>query len=243
VRASASTPRAEQSGSLTSQKPIYALADSLPLFLGRSDGSSLLDEIARNTGVQRPTIAYVGASNRDSLEAYHLLFEPGIETAGFGEHRMILSRPAQDDAKFLERAEIILLAGGDVHTGWRVFEENGLRELIPRRFREGVLLMGVSAGAVQLGCGTLSEGGYSILATFGLLPLYVGVHGEQENWSSLRRIAGLCGERSHAIGIPRSSGIRYENGELEILRGSVFELLTEGGQYRESTIFPETSSL
>ena len=223
---------------MTSPKPIYALADSSLFFLGRPDGSSFLDEIAQRTGVKRPAIAYIGASNRDSLEVYHSLFESAIEGADLGEHRMVLSRPAQEDAKFLERAEIIVLAGGDVHLGWRVFEENGLKELIRRRFVEGVLLIGVSAGAVQLGIGDLAEDGCSVLPTFGLLPFYVGAHGEQEDWSFLRRVASLSGKRSHAIGIPRSGGIRYENGEIEILKGSLFEIVTDEGRSRESIIYP-----
>jgi Peptidase family S51 len=151
---------------------------------------------------------------------------------------MILSRPAPEDAKFLELAETVVLAGGDVQTGWRVFEENGFKELLLRRFREGSVLVGVSAGAVQLGLGDLAEDGGSVVATFGLLPFYVGAHGEQDDWTFLRRIASLGGERSHAIGMPRGGGIRYENGEVEILRGSLFELLTEEGQSRERTIYP-----
>jgi Peptidase family S51 len=223
---------------MTSPKPIYAFADSSLFFLRRPDGSSFLDEIAQRTGVERPAIAYIGASNGDSLEVYHSIFESAIEGTNLRERRMVLSRPAQEDAKFLERAEIVVLAGGDVHLGWRVFEENGLRELILRRFFEGVVLIGVSAGAVQLGLGDLAEDGCSVLPTFGLLPFYVGTHGEQEDWASLRRVASLNGKRNHAIGISRGGGIRYENGEIEILRGSLLEIVTDEERSRESTIYP-----
>lgn len=223
---------------MISPKPIYAFADSSLFFFGRPDGSSVLDEIVQRTEVTRPRIAYLGASNGDSLEVYHSLFEAAIAGTDFGEHRMILSRPAPEDAKFLERAEIVLLAGGDVHIGWRTFEENGFKELLLRRFHEGALLLGVSAGAVQLGFGDVAEDGCSVVATFGLLPFYIAAHSEQEDWYSLRRIASLCGERSHTIGIPKGGGIRYENGEIEILKGSLFELLTEEGQSKESTIYP-----
>jgi cyanophycinase len=111
---------------MISSKPIYAFADSNQFFLGRREASSILDEIAQKSGSPRPRLAYVGSSNSDSLEIYHSIFEPAIANTAFGEHRMILSRPAPQDAKFLEESEIILLAGGDVHMGWRTFEKMDL---------------------------------------------------------------------------------------------------------------------
>jgi cyanophycinase-like exopeptidase len=221
-------------------KPIYALADSTLLFVRRPNGQLFLDEVARSTGVKRPSIAYIGASNGDSLELYHLLFEPAIEPAALGEARMIVRRPCPEDAKFLERADIILLAGGDVHAGWRIFEENGFKELILRRFSEGVVLIGVSAGAVQLGGGYLQPDGASLFATFGFLPFYVGAHEEKEDWASLRKIGGLSGETAEAIGIPSGGGIRYANGEVEILSQPVFHFAIRGGQTSESVIYQES---
>lgn len=64
---------------------------------------------------------------------------------------MILSSFPSDDESFVKESDIILLAGGDIEKGWNVFTKVGLKELIIKRYYEGALLIGVSAGAVQLG--------------------------------------------------------------------------------------------
>src|ERR1700761_2652651 len=91
--------------------PIYLFADSQLLFWKRPDGSLFLKEVAEATGVEHPSAAYVGASNDDNLELYHGIFEPAMQQIKAGECRMILKRPLAEDAKFLEKADIILLAG------------------------------------------------------------------------------------------------------------------------------------
>jgi len=219
-------------------KPIYLLADSTLLFWKRPDSSLLLHEVAGATGAARPSAAYIGASNNDNLEFYHGIFEPAMQQIDAGECRMILRRPAAADAKFLESADIILLAGGSVETGWRTFSENGLKELIPRRFVEGAVLIGVSAGAVQLGRGGLTDQGDTLLPTFSLLPFYVVAHDEQSDWASLRKTLQMAGAPAHGIGIPFTGGAIYHAGELEPIAKPVFELFREEERTRESLAFP-----
>ena len=74
-----------------------------------------------------------------------------MESIGIHDCRMILSSFPSIDESFVNEADIILLAGGDIERGWEVFTQVGLAELIIKRYREGTILMGVSAGAVQLG--------------------------------------------------------------------------------------------
>jgi cyanophycinase-like exopeptidase len=155
-------------------KPIYLLADSRLLFYKRPDGSPFLKDIVGNTGASRPSAADTGASNGDEPSYYRDLFLPAFESVGVGERRMIVSQPSPEDRQFLECAEIILLAGGSAEKGWRVFEENRFRAHIGERYVAGALLLGVSAGAVQLGRGGLTDDGSALVATFGFLPLYVG---------------------------------------------------------------------
>jgi cyanophycinase len=218
-------------------KPIYLLADSRLLFWRRPDGQLLLKEIAEATEVERPRAAYIGASNDDNLEFYHGIFEPAMEQIDCGERRMILKRPAAQDAKFLETANIILLAGGSVEMGWRAFSENGMRELIPRCFMRGAVLIGVSAGAVQLGRGGLADDG-ALLPTFSLLPFYVGAHEEKDEWASLRRVLELAQWPCHGIGLPFGGGAVYFAGEIEPIEKPLFELFRDDQGVRESLAFP-----
>lgn len=223
---------------LRALKPIYLLADSRLLFWKRPDGSLFLREVAEATEVQCPSAAYIGASNDDSLEFYHGIFEPAMQQIRSSECRMILKRPSAEDAKFLENADIVLLAGGSVEKGWRAFAENGLQQLIPRCFMEGAVLIGVSAGAVQIGRGGLAEDGTTLLETFGLLPFYVGAHEEKENWASLRKTLELTEEPCRGVGLPFGGGAVYRANELEPVGKPAIELFRDNGRMVESLAVP-----
>jgi cyanophycinase len=219
-------------------KPIYALADSRLLFQKQPNGASFLDEVVKSLGGKPESAAYIGASNGDDLHPYHDIFVPAMQQMGAVECRMILRRPLPEDGAFLERAEIILLAGGSVEVGWRAFESNGVKELIERRRLEGALLMGVSAGAVQLGRGGLTDDESQVIPTFGFLPFYVGAHEERDDWRTLRKLVTLIPDEVRAIGIPFGGGIVYHEGELAPVHKPLFELCMENGKATESSIFP-----
>jgi hypothetical protein len=224
-------------------KPIYAFADSRLLFWKKEDGSLFLNEIKQNFNVEHLSAAYIGASNNDNLELYHGIFEPAMQQIGIENCEMVLTRPLPAAGMFLEQANIILLAGGSVEIGWRAFERNGFKELILRRFHDGAVLIGISAGAVQLGRGSLTDNGLEHLSTFGLLPFYVGVHEESEDWTSLRNSLSSTHPQMRAIGIPSGGGITYDydTGEVKPVCKSIVEILFENGRSRESIIFPKPS--
>jgi len=214
--------------------PIYLFADSQLLFWKRPDGRLFLREVADAIGVEHPSAAYIGASNDDNLEFYHGIFEPAMRQIDSGECRMILKHPAAEDAKFLETADIILLAGGSVETGWRAFTENGLRQLIPRCYLSGAVLIGVSAGAVQLGRGGLTDDESALLPTFSLLPFYVAAHDEKNDWESLRKLLQLAEAPCRGIGLTFGGGAVYHAGELEPIAKPIFELFRDEQGMRES---------
>ena len=155
-------------------QPIYLFADSQLLFW--SEGRELfLNSIRRLVPRDSPMAAYVGASNGDAPEFYSI-FEAAMGGVGVHNRRMILRSFLAEDQSFLGEADIILLAGGDVERGWRVFVETGIREVIIRRYYEGAVLMGISAGAAQLGLYGLVESGASpagLAGTFGLVPFVI----------------------------------------------------------------------
>ena len=159
-------------------KPLYMLADSQLLFW--KDGSHLfLGRIREQLDSLSPKAAYIGASNGDSPEFYSL-FQAAMSGIDVPLCRMIPSSPSEEDRKFLASADLVLLAGGDVAEGWNVFEKNGMKEMIAQKRYDGSVLVGVSAGAVQLGLATLLE---STTMTKRLLfqftPFHVEAHDEQ----------------------------------------------------------------
>lgn len=220
-------------------QPIYLFADSQPLFW-REGGILFLDSIRRLVARDSPRAAYIGASNGDVPE-YYSIFEGAMAGAGVCDCRMILRSFPPEDRTFLNEADIILLAGGDVEMGWRVFVETGMRELIVRKYHEGAVLMGVSAGAVQLGLCFIESGAphEERLETFGLVPFVIDAHDEGRQWGRLRRAVRLLNGVGKGIGIPTGGGlIYYPDGRVEAIRRPLLELSAEGGVVRDTLLPP-----
>ncbi|HEX5886048.1 MAG TPA: Type 1 glutamine amidotransferase-like domain-containing protein [Pyrinomonadaceae bacterium] len=201
---------------ITPLKPIFLFADSELLF-HRENGQLLLDRVVKEWNRDDLKAAYIGASNGDHPDFY-TIFVAAMEGVGVSNCRMISSSLSEEDLAFLNDADIILLAGGDVEAGWRVFLANGVNEHIVRRYSEGASLIGISAGAVQLGLCCLGADG-SLVETFALVPFVIGAHEESDNWRTTRELLRLSGSSKSAIGLPKGGGAVYHlDHTLEPLR-------------------------
>ncbi|HWF04471.1 MAG TPA: peptidase, partial [Candidatus Angelobacter sp.] len=139
-----------------------------------------------------------------------------------------------------EEAHLILLAGGDVELGWQVFEQNGLKDLIPRKRFDGTVLVGISAGAIQLGLGCLSTSAQpKQISMFRFAPFYVGAHDEKNDWWDLRALVNLSPSDTRGIGIAAGGGAAYYlDGTLEPIRKPLIEIMKQDSQISESFIGP-----
>lgn len=214
---------------ITPLKSIFLLADSELLFC-RENGQLLLGRVIEECKRDHLKAAYIGASNGDHPDFY-AIFVAAMGGVGVSNCRMISSKLSEADLAFLNDAEIILLAGGDVEAGWRVFLANGLSEHIVRRYSEGASLIGISAGAVQLGlCGLAADG--SLIETFALVPFVIGAHEESDNWRTTIELLRLSGSSRSAIGLPKGGGAVYHpDHTLEPLRYPLVELSLEGEHF------------
>ena len=221
-------------------QPIYLFADSQLLFWDEG-GELFLNSIRRRAARDSPKAAYVGASNGDAPEFYSI-FEAAMTSAGVHDLRMIPRAFRAEDRSFMGDADIILLAGGDVERGWDAFVETGMRELVVSRYFEGAVLMGVSAGAAQLGlCWPTEKGDSSegLLETFKLVPFVVDAHDEGRQWGRLRGALKLLRGTARGIGIPTGGGMVYHpEGRVEAVRRPLHELSFEGEAIKESTVPP-----
>lgn len=189
------------------RQPLYLLADSQLLFWKR-DGRPLLETALDGLARDKPlSAAYIGASNGDRPEFYEIV-EAAVDAVGITDRRMIHSSFGRADRAFLEGAQVIVLAGGDVRLGWNTFEKTGMKETILDRYAKGTVLVGISAGAVQFGrYGILEPSGTGLLDMFGLVPMVIDVHDERAEWARLTRtIQSLHGEAT-GLGIPTGGGV------------------------------------
>ncbi|BCZ23822.1 Type 1 glutamine amidotransferase-like domain-containing protein [Mycobacterium senriense] len=221
-------------------QPHYLLADSQLLFWKR-DGKLLLEAaLDKSPRDEPPSAAYIGASNGDRPEFYEI-FEAAMDAVGITDRRMIGSAFGTDDRAFLERAQLILLAGGDVRRGWNTFEKTGMKNVILDRHAKGAVLMGISAGAVQLGhCGIVEALGAEeteLLDMFDLVPLVIDAHDERAEWGRLSRAIQTLGGSVTGLGIPTGGGvIAHPDGTIEALRHPAHRLTFEGAGVTHSLL-------
>lgn len=211
--------------------PIYLFADSQLLFW-KHDSHLFLKTILTFVSSPEPHAAYIGASN-DNQKEYFELFESAMEGIGIHHCRMLGLDFSDHDKTFLEKASIILLAGGDVVKGWGIINSTGLKDAVLKKYSQGTTLIGVSAGAVQLGqCAVDSDidDSTSIIDTFQIIPCIIGVHEEKEEWAKLKSAVLKKGDFSKGIGIPFGGGVIYHpDNSFEPVKKPVYEIFLENG--------------
>jgi cyanophycinase-like exopeptidase len=218
-------------------RPAYLLADSRLLFGGVLPARLRSELEAR--GSEPFAAAYLGASNGDE-PAFYEIFEGAMELLGVARRRFVRSRPDSDDLDFLSRADLVLLAGGEVLRGWRALEASGAAELVAARYHEGAILVGVSAGAVQLGSGWLAagDGEERILPTAGLLPFMIDAH-DEPGWAHLRRTMQHAPKHLAGLGIPfGGAAVVAPDMTVEPLEKGLLELFRQGDLVREALLVP-----
>lgn len=152
--------------------------------------------------------AYIGASNGDAPEFYEL-FTAAMDAVNLHESRMIRAEFDLDDRNFLSTADLVLLAGGDVDGGFEIIKRNGMDSAVVSRYYDGAVLVGVSAGAMQLGMGWLKRDSPGTSVGLKLVPSYVDVHGERNDWRHLRQLIEAQEEYAKGFGIPLGGGLIF----------------------------------
>ena len=219
-------------------QPIYLFADSQLLFW-KDKELLFLTSLKEWLTPPAPKAAYIGASNGDH-PAFYAIFAAAMAGIGIAECRLIRSSFLAEDQTFLQHADLILLAGGEVEQGWNILQGRRISDLILKRYAEGTLLIGVSAGAVHLGLGAPVERagqGTSLIATLQVVPFLIDVHAEQHGWEQLRRAIRLLDGTAKAIGIPAGGGgVYYPDGTLEAIRYPLHEFSKETEQARSTRL-------
>lgn len=110
--------------------------------------------IAQLTGRERPKICFIPTPSGDSvehIERFYAAFEPlGCEPAhlAFFRKPFLASIPLADFAEPLLAQDAIFVGGGNTKSALAVWREWGLDLVLAKAWRRGILLSGMSAGAM-----------------------------------------------------------------------------------------------
>ena len=222
-----------------SVKPLFLLADSQPLFFHQGQ-SPFLNRVREQFDVTRPLkAAYIGAANGDKIEFYEI-FTLAMLSIGVTHCKHITSALSAPELDFLQQADIILFAGGDVWRGWQTLQKINLQ--LHQARQNGAALIGISAGAMHLG-----QLGWhdkkqllnnDLFATLGYCPLVFSAHEETSQWNHLKQVIGLTAGCVSGIGIPTGSGVIFHpDGELEALRNPAVSITLQGNQLHQQNIW------
>jgi cyanophycinase-like exopeptidase len=127
-----------------------------------------------------------------------------------------------------------------------VFNSTGLRELIVSRHRDGAVLIGVSAGAVQLGkYASVADGNgaQKLIETFGLIDVIVDAHDERRDWQALSATIQLLEGTAKGIGIPQGGAlVAHPDGTFEPVGRAIEEFVFADGRLRRSVLLADLVS-
>lgn len=224
------------------RKPLFLLADSQPLF--RHSGDALFATLQESLRVSETSItraAYIGASNGDAPEFFEL-FTAAMDNINLHESRMIRAAFGDEDRAFLESADLVLLAGGDTGVGWRSITSTGMDALITKKYYAGAVIIGVSAGAVQLGMGWFGKEDGGVSDGLKLVPYYIDAHSERDDWAELRKLVAVREEYAKGFGIPTGGAMIYHpDMSIEAVGHPVAELeksVKENGRVTGNLLLP-----
>lgn len=222
-------------------KPILLLADSQLLFLKNEKEEFYLKTIVEEIKSDDPKCAYLGASNGDE-PAYYEIFTAAMNSMGLSNCKMITSKFDYDEQDFLDKADLILLAGGDTEKGFQIFKENGIAEILQKKYNDGTVFVGVSAGAIQLGWQfsiKTDDRKNELKDAFKFVPFMVLVHGDKNGINEVEALLKESSSIKRAYEIPAGGGLIYHtDSTVEALRKPINEFVLKEEEFIHTLIFP-----
>lgn len=218
-----------------SKKPVFLLSGGRRS--RRIGAEPLLQTIFRESGIESPSIAYVGAASGDDKNFFSFVTSAFREAgAGVIKHAVIAPAGADiDKAKtILGSSDSIFISGGDVEAGMEVLRAKGMIDFLSGLYERGVLFFGLSAGSIMLASEWVrwpdpnDEASAELFPCLGFAPVICDTHDEESGWEELQAALALEKPGTHGYGIATGTGIKVSmNGTVEALGGSVFQYIRQ----------------
>ena len=217
--------------------PIYLLAGGPGA--KRQSPDPILQMALHELNKTKPSVAYIGAAHGDSL-MFYLFIKRLIVAAGAGKVELVpLAKKKSNIAEaqlIIQSSDCIFVSGGDVSEGMRVLTEKSVIPLIKKRYDEGALIIGVSAGSIMLAKQWINwpdendEASAELFPCMNLAPVLCDTHGEADKWNELHSLLRLTEGDQIGYGIPSGGALRIStDGTVEAVGLPLYRIERKGG--------------
>ena len=229
--------------------PIYLLAGGPGA--KRQSPDPILQMALRELGKTKPSVAYIGAAHGDSL-MFYLFIKRLIVAAGAGKVELVpLAKKKSNIAEaqlIIQSSDCIFVSGGDVSEGMRVLTEKSVIPLIKKRYDEGALIIGVSAGSIMLAKQWINwpdendEASAELFPCMNIAPVLCDTHGEEDKWNELHSLLRLTDGDQIGYGIPSGGALRIStDGAVEAISLPLYRIERKGGDIARINDLAETN--
>ena len=201
-----------------SNKPKQIIAIGGGGFYRDSENLALERYIVQQMGMAEPKVAFVPTASGEP-DNYVASFYPAFLKLGCRPSHLSLFKRTPDLRSYLLNQDMIYVGGGNTKTMLAVWRDWGMPELLREAWESGIVLAGVSAGAIcwfEQGVTDSFSNGLRPLECLGLIPGSCCPHydGEAERRPSFHRLlAG--GEISAGVAIEDWTAVHFIGSQID----------------------------
>jgi cyanophycinase-like exopeptidase len=219
-------------------RPVYLLAGGRG---GNPHSTAMIfKNVFRETGQEKPLIAYVGVASGDNW-GFYLMISQMLKQAGPCRVERVLIAPKKADLdkarQSLLSADAVFMSGGDVEEGMKVLEEKNLTGFFRDLYGNGGLFFGASAGSIMLAREWVrwsdpdDDSTVELFSCLNIAPVICDTHAEEDDWVELKAALNLKDDGAVGYGIPSGSCLKVSpDGRLEAVGGAVAHFIHRGNQ-------------
>lgn len=186
--------------------------------------------VLKQTGRERPLCTFLPHST-DDAPGYCARFHQGVGSLGARTRSLSLFRPETHDfADYLLSSDAIFVGGGNTRSMLALWREWGLDAILRRAYAHGVVLSGMSAGAIcwfEQGFSDSTGPGYAPLPGLGLLRGICNPHHADDERGRL--FLELAPRHPAALGLPDGALVQFVDGRVEQVLGPAASRVYRGG--------------
>jgi len=229
--------------------PIYLIAGGPGA--KRQSPDPILQMALHELNKTKPSVAYIGAAHGDSL-TFYLFIKRLIVAAGAGKVELVPLVKKKSNIEtaqsILQSSDCIFVSGGDVSEGMRVLTERSVIPLIRKRYNEGALIIGVSAGSIMLAKQWINwpdendEASAELFPCMNIAPVLCDTHGEEDKWNELHSLLRLTADDQIGYGIPGGGALRISmDGAVEAINMPLYRIERKGDKIAQINDLAETN--